>query len=1445
MQHRASARRIAAVVFLLTASLLAASVLALPVPADFHIREAKRLTRDSGWLLTSAGLLRTDDAGATWRDITPGGLPPAAVEAAHFLDLKRGWAVVAAPSLDGPANAVVKTIDGGVSWESVALPENDDDRAAWSGVAYVFFLDARHGWVVTKHLSSSAFNFGTIFRTADGGNTWSRLGDAPIAARPRFVSPHEGWLTGGAGGDELWHSVDGGASWTRVPLSLPREAGAEVTLQEPAWTGANGVLPVWVHADAGDRLILLKTSNGGRTWSSDEPIAMGKLGARVAAIVDGDNVVLPAKPRAGGEVRTQSIQTADDFRTVAAMEFRTRDEGWIVKTSGGCVAGTCWQTDALFATDDGGATLHDITPEAGRHHVEVPELQPKRSFVVQPTAGPGVNTTVLINKAGFDRHTSPIKTDMDTIWSTGVVQFVGTYIGGENYSGTPQDGSWMQYVSTKGWGIIPIWVGPQVYGTSCPGGGCTFFSTDPATAGGQGKAEADKAIASARNRGLDRSQIIYDIEAADGYTTGTYAAATKAFTDAWTAELHANGFSSGIYSHARDTANWAPGSVNNPADEVWIVRFPCSYSTPTVCTPSPDPPSPPLNTVWGLPNLSDSLWANHQRIRQTSDGHTKCYGSVCISIDSDWADGTFATTGGSGGGSGNGTIHVRATLDGGTWSGYVGYNIDGTAGLSGAVVPNDLTMPAGGYTLTYVNGGPSNATFSGINPPQSLVLNAGSSITWTLQFTSGGVCTASVPPTPSLSGPSSANSGSSYTLNWTSGASSYDIDESTDNFNTYTRINTTASSRSFSHSVSSNTTFVYRVRARSSCGEVSNYSNTVYVTVNAGSACNVPPTPSISGPSSATSDQSYTISWTASGNSGDTYQISESADGFATANTYNVSGNSYSFSHHVSSATTLQYRVRTMSWCGYASGYSTTIAVTVNPACTTPSTPVINGPSTATNTAAYTITWSSTSPIGSYDVEETVGGVPNVFAVNGTSATFFHSPSSATTFIYRVRAWSSCGASPWSSSFTVVVMPCQPPVLGSSSASFSAAGGTGSVSYTVGLGCGFNTNSNDSFVIVTSVTATTVSYTVAPNSGGARTGSINIGGSTFIVTQTAAVPCTYQVSPTVVELPPYASSFTVNVTAPAGCSWIANSYAYFAEITGGASGSGNGTVTVSVTARPVTAMRTGAIMVAGVAVSIVQYGAVRGDFDGDGNPDLLWRNSGTGAIRIWLMRGNTGIRQIDLPAVSDSNWIIAGIGDFNADGYPDIVFRNVATGANSVWYLVGGRFVASGYLPPVSASSGYTIASVIDWNGDGYADIVWHNELSGETAIWLMNGTSIGNVVYLPVVRDTTWKLVGGGMFDSDSFVDFVWRNSVTGQVALWFMSGTTIRYSTYLGTVSDPAWVLAGVGSYNFDNVADLIWRNRNTGQNACWVTNGGAVVGIGYFASDPDPNWKIVGPR
>jgi hypothetical protein len=201
-----------------------------------------------------------------------------------------------------------------------------------------------------------------------------------------------------------------------------------------------------------------------------------------------------------------------------------------------------------------------------------------------------------------------------------------------------------------------------------------------------------------------------------------------------------------------------------------------------------------------------------------------------------------------------------------------------------------------------------------------------------------------------------------------------------------------------------------------------------------------------------------------------------------------------------------------------------------------------------------------------------------------------------------------------------------------------------------------------------------------------------------------------------------------------------------------------------------------------------------GDFDGDGKADILWRNTSTGENYVFPMDGLAiKLNEGYLRTVADTAWKLKGVGDFNGDGRPDILWRNSSTGENYVYFMNGVSIVNEGYLRTVADTS-WEVKGIGDFDGDGNADILWRNATSGENYAYLMNGVSIANEGYLRTVADLDWQIAAVGDYDGDGKSDIVWRNASSGENYLYPMEGIAIKPSEgYLRTVPDDAWTIVG----------------------------------------------------
>jgi photosystem II stability/assembly factor-like uncharacterized protein len=215
------------------------------------------------------GELRTTrDGGATW---TPqlsreGGLGPV-----RFSSAARGWIAAPRPGEANGGEDVLGSPDGGASWTTV--------YHSTTGVIAIDAASEQEAWVLTRDggycTASNCLRY-ELLHTADGGRSWSSLGDPKDQATcsgghlrgPVFASRSLGWLAislgaGGAevGGGGLMRTRDGGRSWDcrTAPANV-----SDISAADPR--------RAWVRSDPGPRSAkrstpeLLATEDGGDTW---------------------------------------------------------------------------------------------------------------------------------------------------------------------------------------------------------------------------------------------------------------------------------------------------------------------------------------------------------------------------------------------------------------------------------------------------------------------------------------------------------------------------------------------------------------------------------------------------------------------------------------------------------------------------------------------------------------------------------------------------------------------------------------------------------------------------------------------------------------------------------------------------------------------------------------------------------------------------------------------------------------------------------------------------------------------------------------------------------------------------------------------------------------------------------------------------------------------------
>ncbi|WP_435769864.1 glycoside hydrolase domain-containing protein [Nocardioides sp. SYSU DS0651] len=153
----------------------------------------------------------------------------------------------------------------------------------------------------------------------------------------------------------------------------------------------------------------------------------------------------------------------------------------------------------------------------------------------------------------FDACRAPSQAVMDRWRTASPFTGVGIYLGGIHRACEQRHltSRWVTRQIRSGWQLLPIWVGPQA---SCTGydhriDGRPGRSGRYDAARTRGTREARRAAATARSLRVPKGEVIfYDIEPFDTRRERCRRS-SLVFLEAWTNEIHREGYRSGVYSH--------------------------------------------------------------------------------------------------------------------------------------------------------------------------------------------------------------------------------------------------------------------------------------------------------------------------------------------------------------------------------------------------------------------------------------------------------------------------------------------------------------------------------------------------------------------------------------------------------------------------------------------------------------------------------------------------------------------------------------------------------------------------------------------------------------------------------------------------------------------------------------------------------------------------------
>jgi photosystem II stability/assembly factor-like uncharacterized protein len=320
-----------------------------------------------GWMPAGAGLLHTTDGGATWTENAK-----LTVNDVDFFDHDHGWAV-------GLSGAIYGTSDGGHRWQlqtsgtNVHLSDIEAISAseAWSVGRYQGFSD-----VIMPPPVPSA-----LLHTIDGGATWQSL-DTPPNSSYREIAfvGQDGWVLSERCEPQPEYSYctyepspttfiqrtrDGGQTWDLLDAPTGQDSFSHLTFADANDGWMSGTYCSTDNCyDLGDHSAIFRTEDGGMTWKAVDTTAYG----RVVALAFEDDLrgwaLARACPRSG-EACLNNFLSTDDGGASWLQLSQTRSDGEYgdsLRHHTGVLFRTSFSGLALRSTDSGRSWQDIQTP---------------------------------------------------------------------------------------------------------------------------------------------------------------------------------------------------------------------------------------------------------------------------------------------------------------------------------------------------------------------------------------------------------------------------------------------------------------------------------------------------------------------------------------------------------------------------------------------------------------------------------------------------------------------------------------------------------------------------------------------------------------------------------------------------------------------------------------------------------------------------------------------------------------------------------------------------------------------------------------------------------------------------------------------------------------------------------------------------------------------------
>ena len=267
-------------------------------------------------------------------------------------------------------------------------------------------------------------------------------------------------------------------------------------------------------------------------------------------------------------------------------------------------------------------------------------------------------------------------------------------------------------------------------------------------------------------------------------------------------------------------------------------------------------------------------------------------------------------------------------------------------------------------------------------------------------------------------------------------------------------------------------------------------------------------------------------------------------------------------------------------------------------------------------------------------------------------------------------------------------------------------------------------------------------------------------------------------------------------------------------------------------------------------------GPVARDFNGDGTADLVVRTGSD--LRIWVMQRGAVASEISLPLAPAGSRVV-GTGDYDGNGNADLLWENTSTSALMLWLLDGGVVTSMGSLDRSSlpAAEEWRVGGSGDFDGDGADDVMLWSRVRGEVELWTFSGTAVASRTRIAGHKGA-WSVVAVDDTDGDGMAEIVWLDELHRALELRDPAASA---PVALGNLAS-GWRGRGAVDLAGDGSAELVMHHAQLGSTQAWALDDGGVIGssdlpsaknLGVFAGGgdydtdggEDATWSDAGDR